>query len=59
MITDVIVLASLALTGAFVVGWLLSPALRVWVERPKHQFQDALREFEGSCSEGVARGRTR
>ncbi len=59
MITDVIVLASLALTGAFVLGWLLSPALRAWVERPKHQFQEALREFEGSCAEGAVRGRTR
>lgn len=59
MITDIIVLVSLVMTGAFVLGWLISPALRAWIERPKHQFQDALRQFERSRGSDVAGGRTR
>jgi hypothetical protein len=46
MITDAIVLASIALTGAFVAAWLVSPGLRAWIERPKHQFQDAVRQYD-------------
>lgn len=58
MITDIIVILSLALTAAFVVGWFVSPSLRAWIERPKHHFQQALRQYDESC--GVdAGGRTR
>lgn len=48
MITNVIVGASLVLTGAFVLAWLLSPALRARIEQPKHQFQDALQRYESA-----------
>ena len=46
MITDLIVLASAALTLAFVVAWLVSPALRAWIERPKYRFQDAVQGYD-------------
>lgn len=46
MIADIVVLASVALTGVFVAGWLLSPALRAWIERPKYRFQDAVRQYD-------------
>jgi len=48
MITDAIVLSSIVLTGAFVVAWLVFPGLRAWIERPKHQFQDAVRRYDGA-----------
>lgn len=46
MITDIIVLASVVFTVAFVAAWMVSPGLRAWIERPKHRFQDALREYD-------------
>lgn len=46
MITDLVVLASVALTGAFVTGWLVSPRLRAWIERPKHRFHDAVQQYD-------------
>ena len=45
MISDLIVLASVALAAAFVVAWLVSPGLRAWIERPKHRFQDAVQQI--------------
>jgi hypothetical protein len=57
MITDIIVVSSMALTVAFVIGWLVSPALRAWIERPKHHFQDAVRKYDESCGVGAAGGR--
>jgi hypothetical protein len=46
VITDLIVLASVALTVAFVVAWLVSPALRAWIERPKHRFHEAVEGYD-------------
>ena len=46
MITDIVVLASVALAGAFVMGWLVSPGLRAWIERPKYRFQDAMQQYD-------------
>ena len=46
MIADVVVLASVVLTAAFVAGWLVSPALRAWVEQPKHRFQTAVKQYD-------------
>lgn len=48
MITNLIVIASLVLTGAFVLAWLVSPALRARIEQPKHQFQDTLQQYESA-----------
>jgi hypothetical protein len=46
MITDAIVLSSIVLTGAFAAAWLVFPPLRAWIERPKHQFQEAVRQYD-------------
>jgi hypothetical protein len=35
---DVIVLVVALFTVIFVAAWLLSPALRTWIERPKYRF---------------------
>lgn len=52
MITNLIVGASLVLTGLFVIAWLRSPALRARIEDPKHQFQGRLQQYETSRREG-------
>lgn len=59
MITDLIVISALALTAAFVLGWFVSPSFRAWIERPKHQFQEALRQYDESCGADAAGGRSR
>lgn len=46
MITDLIVLASVAFAVAFFVAWLVSPRLRAWIERPKHRFHDAVQGYD-------------
>lgn len=46
MITDLIVVASLVFTVAFVAAWAALPGLREWIERPKYRFQDAVREYD-------------
>ena len=46
MITDLIVLASAAFAVAFAAAWLVSPALRTWIERPKHRFHEAVTEYD-------------
>ena len=46
MITDLIVLSSVAFTLAFVAAWWLRPGLRAWIERPKHQFQHAVEGYD-------------
>jgi hypothetical protein len=45
--TDFIVYSACALTAAFVLAWAVSPALREWIERPKHQFLENVRRWEG------------
>jgi hypothetical protein len=39
VIADIIVLATLGFAVAFTAAWILSPALRRWIERPKYTFQ--------------------
>lgn len=46
MITDLIVVAACGFTGAFVVAWAASPALRAWIERPKYQFLENVRRYD-------------
>jgi len=38
MIMDAIVSLAGAFAVVFLVAWLISPRLRVWVERPKYRF---------------------
>ena len=46
MITDLIVLASVGFTMAFVIAWVASRELRAWIERPKHRFHARAREYD-------------
>ncbi|MDH3418164.1 MAG: hypothetical protein OEM78_01725 [Gammaproteobacteria bacterium] len=46
MITTIIVVASLALAGAFSLAWLLKPDLREQIEAPKHLFHDQVRQYD-------------
>jgi hypothetical protein len=46
MITDVIVLGSVAFAVFFAAAWFVSPALRAWIEQPKHRFHEAAREYD-------------
>ena len=55
MMTNLIVLASIGLATAFVVAWIMRPAFRERIERPKHRFQDELRRYDRECrGEGEA-----
>lgn len=50
MIIDIIIVMSIALAAAFVVAWVLRPALRSRIEAPKHTFQAELRAYNrGVC----------
>lgn len=46
MIGDIIVWSSAAFAAVFFLAWLLRPGLRAFIERPKHRFQDAVREYD-------------
>lgn len=46
MISDLIVWSTVALSLVFVAAWATSPALRAWVERPKHQFLTAVQGYD-------------
>jgi hypothetical protein len=55
MITDLIVLASVIFTVAFVVAWVASPDLRSWIERPKHRFHDRSQGYDLAQQREAAR----
>jgi hypothetical protein len=55
VITDIIVLASVAFAVAFLAAWLVSPGLRAWIERPKHRFHEAATEYDLAQSRHDAR----
>lgn len=46
MISTLIVIASVVLAAAFSLAWLVRRDLREQIERPKHEFQDQLREYD-------------
>lgn len=46
MISDLVVWSSVGLTLLFTVAWAVSPALRAWIERPKHQFVESVLAHE-------------
>lgn len=48
MITDIIVVLSVLFSLLFVAAWALLPGLRAWIERPKYQFQDAVRGYDSA-----------
>jgi hypothetical protein len=52
VISDLIVWSSVALALAFVAAWAASPALRAWIERPKHRFLDAVQRYDHEARAG-------
>lgn len=46
MISSIIVIASVVFGLAFVGAWCGSPALRRWVERPKHRFLARVQQYD-------------
>lgn len=52
MMADVLVWASVAFTLVFVAAWAASPALRAWVERPKHHFLESARQYDAAARPG-------
>jgi hypothetical protein len=48
MMTNVIVWGTVAFAAVLVAAWWLRPDLRVWMEQPKHRFQDDLRRYDES-----------
>lgn len=46
MISTLIVIASVVLAAAFSLAWLVRRDLRAQIERPKHEFQSRLREYD-------------
>ena len=46
MIADAIVQASVTFAAAFLAAWALRPGMRAWIERPKYDFQEAVRAYD-------------
>jgi len=47
-VMDLIVLLAGLFAAIFLVAWLTSPRLRVWIERPKHRFLADVQRYEES-----------
>jgi hypothetical protein len=43
---DFIVLAVLIFVVVFFAAWLISPALRTWIERPKYRFLADVEDYD-------------
>jgi hypothetical protein len=43
---DVIVLLAVGFGVVFLVAWILSPSLRVWIERPKYRFLADVQSYD-------------
>ena len=43
---DIIVLMAGAFAVVFLVAWLVSPRLRVWIERPKYRFLADVQSYD-------------
>jgi len=43
---NVIVTIALAFTVVMLIAWLLSPALRVWIEKPKYRFMASVEQYD-------------
>ena len=56
MITSIIVWGSLFAAVVFTVAYLFSPRIRAQVEKPKHQFQRQLENFDNNAAQESKRG---
>jgi hypothetical protein len=43
---DAIVLLAVAFAVVFLAAWLVSPSLRVWIERPKYRFLADVQSYD-------------
>jgi hypothetical protein len=43
---DLLVALSGLFALALLIAWLISPRLRVWIERPKYRFQSNVRSYD-------------
>lgn len=57
MTTDLIVSLALAFAAGFTLAWAVSPGLRAWIERPKHDFLDRARRYDRTLGPSDASGR--
>ena len=46
MLIDIILILSVVLAAGFAVAWIVSPAFRRRIERPKHLFADQVRQYD-------------
>jgi hypothetical protein len=55
---DLIVGLSVLFALTFLVAWIVSPALRAWVERPKYRLQENMRRYDqGESGQAAREGR--
>ena len=54
---DLIVGLSVLFALAFLGAWIISPALRAWVERPKYRLQENMRRYDQAESDRAAQER--
>jgi hypothetical protein len=47
-VMDLIVALAILFAVVFLCGWMISPRLRAWIERPKYQFQENMQAFDRS-----------
>ena len=53
MIENLIVFSSLVFAAVFFAAWLLRPALRASIERPKYSFQQNVQSYDQDQDRGV------
>ena len=49
---DAIVLLAVAFGLVFLGAWLVSPRLRIWIERPKHRFLADVQSYDQAQRQG-------
>lgn len=53
MLTTAILIGSVLLAAAFALAWIISPAIRRRIERPKHLFAEQVRQYDEHNDEPV------
>lgn len=46
MVMDAIVSLAVVFAVVFLIAWLVSPRLRVWIERPKYRFISDVQKYD-------------
>jgi len=58
MISGLIVWTAVAFTIVFTAAWAASPALRGWIERPKHRFLESVQDHDRQAARRDGSGGT-